>query len=260
MGLTIEFAGITTLLWHKDRKEATVVLVDLAAAGFHKHHAAMAMEGGHEVSCPDPDLSIAVPGQELELGIWNLQGTDIELIADGGPLEVDDTEVDVTQAPADNASSIQWLPEIGALCQSRTLAPGVPISARMQLKTGNITSTRAGHELIRVVFDDDDRQVGDERYILPRFLVRIDSPRVKIRLDTNREFKFETDHHVTISNTCVCEPVSRGAPGHFYGHYLLVEAKRKPRIRRTYRSGRPKGATFAWPADPEYCFSAYALI
>lgn len=271
MSLTIEFAGVSTFLWqpaNSQRKgasgnghdEAAVVLVDLGAAGFHPHHATLATEGTSGVSCPDPDTSIAVPGSPLELGIWNLDGTEIELIADAGPLKVDDEEIDNTQPPPDTTGSIRWLPEIGALCQSRTLAPKVPTAARLRLTTGRVSSTAAAHPPVKLAFDDNDQPIdGGERYVLPRFIVELDCARAALRLDGKREFRFSGDHHVIISNTCVCDASKVGAPGHFYAHYLLVEAKRKPRVRHT--SGvfkRPK--TFAIPDDPGQCYCAYAMI
>lgn len=267
MSLTIEFAGVSTLLWQKGDKpnggEATVVLVDLGQAGFHTHHATLAMEGNSSVSCPDPDTSIAVPGVPSELGIWDLRGTELEIIADGKPLEVDDSEIDEAKVPAVQAGSIRWLPEIGGLCQSRTLAPGVPIATRLRLSTGRVSATAAQHPPIRVAFDEvvdeRDRVIGGERYILPRFMVEIESAKVTLRVDKKREFKFDTDHNVIISNTCVCEPPTRSGAGHFYGHYLLVEAKRKPRVRRTSGPFR-REKMFSVPEAPEHCFCAYAMI
>lgn len=270
MSLTIEFAGVSTFLWRKanekdkDAKDqGEVVLVDLAAAGFHPHHATLATEGGSGISCPDPDTSLALPGWPSELGVWNLKGVEIELIADAAPLAVDDGEIKLQDAPPEGTGSIRWLPEIGGLCQSRTLAPRVPTAARMRLNTGRVSATAARHPPLRVMFDEvvdgNDQPIDGERYVLPRFIVEIDCAKAVLRLDAKREFRFEADHHVIISNTCVCEHARFGAANHFYGHYTLLEAKRKPRIRQT--SGefrRPK--LFSVPEDPPQCFCAYAMI
>lgn len=258
MGLTIEFAGVSTFVWNKDRNSAEAVLVDLGASGFHKHHATLATEGAPGLSCPDPDISVAVPGSPLELGIWTLNG-ELAVSADAAPLDVDDGAIEHGNPPSHQNGSIRWLPEIGAICQSRTLASKVPVAARLPLTIGRVSSTAAAHPPMRVAFDVADEGLGEERYVLPRFMVEIDAPAVTLRLDAKRELRFANDHHVIISNTCVCEPAGAAGAGHFYGHYLLVDAKRKPAVRRT--SGpflRPK--TFAIPSAPEHCFSAYLEI
>lgn len=262
MSLTIEFAGIATLVRQRARREASVVLVDLGAAGFHAHHAALGISGGPGLSCPDPDLSIAVPGQPMELGVWGLQGTDIEIVADSGPLHIVDDPVDSTEPPPPNAESVRWLPEIGELCQSRTLATRVPISSRLRLRTGRVTSTAAAHPLVRVVFEDDGEPIGPARYLLARFLVEIPCAKAVLKLDAQRELTFDSDRHVLISNTCVCEPKSGGRGGHFYAHYLLLDQrKREPRIRRTEGPRGPAStATFSFPEDPEHCFTGFVDI
>jgi hypothetical protein len=270
MSLTIEFAGVTTFLWRKAnakdkdaQHQGEVVLVDLGNAGFHPHHATLATEGNRGITCPDPDTSVAVPGWPSELGIWNLKNAEIELIADAAPLTVEDGEINAQEPPPDTTGSIRWLPEIGSLCQSRTLAPRVPSAARMRLNMGRVSATAAKHPPVRVVFDEvvdgEDRVIDAERYILPRFMVEIECARAILRLDGQREFRFDADHHVIISNTCVCDHAKFGAANHFYGHYALLEAKRKPRVRQT--SGefrRPKH--FSVPSDPAQCYCAYAMI
>lgn len=259
MSLTIEFAGISTLVWNKDRNQAEAVLVDLGAAGFHSHHAVLAAMGGDGITCPEPDTSVAVPALPIELGIWNLEG-DVELIADGGPLSVNDDQIDATKPPKDTGS-IRWLPELGELCLSRTLAPGVPVAARLPLKTGQVSATAARHDPIQLEFDDDAGLVVPRRYVMARFVVEVPCDKATIRFG-EREIRFDGNHHrVVISNTCACEPVARGAAGHFYAHYLLVEAKRKPRVRRIGPFNRtPNIAFFSWPADVEICLCSYVQI
>lgn len=260
MSVTIEFAGISTLVWHREKQEAEVVLVDLEAHGFHRHHATLAMTGGTGIVTPDPDISLAVPGRPIELAVWNLKGTEIEIGCDPEPLNVQDEPINATEPPPANAESIRWLPEIGELCGSRELARDVKVAARIRIKSGRITSTLARHELVRAQFSDEGRALAPVRYFLPRFLVELPGKRVTLRLDRKRTLEFQTDHTLVISNTCVCEPTFKGGAGHFYGHYRVVQRKREPII-RSFRGAGPSGLkTFAWPAAPEECFCAYLMI
>jgi hypothetical protein len=257
MSLTIEFAGVTTLVWDKARNEATAFLLDLGAEGFHQHYATLATEGGSHVTCPDPDTAVTMPGAPIELGVWNLKGTDIEIDADATPLDIDDEKIDETQKPPERSGSIRWLPELGELCQSRILARHLRYAARVRLPVGRVSTTAAGQPLLRVVFEDNDQPICQERYLLPRFMVEIDCAKATVRLGKDRELKFASDHHVIISNTCVCEQTTADpGSGHFYAHYLLVDTKRKPRIRRVNGPFRHvKG--FSVPEDPEHCCPSY---
>jgi hypothetical protein len=260
MSLTIEFAGISTLVWNKDKQEAEVRLVDMEAHDFHKHYAALGMTSAHGVSAPDPDISISVPGRPMELGVWNLKGTEVEIIGcDPGPLDVEDDPVNGVQPPQRFAESIRWLPDIGELCQSRRLSTKVRLATRIPIKSGRITATAANHELIRAQFLDDGRAVAPVRYYLPRFLVELPGKKISLRLDGKRTLEFSGDHEVIISNTCVCEPVVKKGSGHFYAHYLVVEPERQPRVRRL--KNPPYGVkAMAWPMDPEFCFAAFVQI
>lgn len=261
MSLTIEFAGITTLVWDKAKGEAEVLLVDLAAAGFDRHHAMLAMADSPAVVAPQPDASIAVPGQPLELGLWNLAGTEITIEAkDGGPLEVVADAVNADDPPGPGAESIRWLANISELCQSNTLNAKCPIAARLRIKSGRITATAANYPQVRAQFSLDDRPLGPMHYVLSRFMLEVLGEDVTLRLDSRRTIEVHTDHHAMVSNTCVFERNFGLNAGHFYAHYLIVKAQRRPTVRRMPMLQRVAFAAFSVPDDPEHCMPAFVEL
>jgi hypothetical protein len=263
MSLTIEFAGITTLVWHTATNEAEVLLIDLEAAGFHRHQASLGVPAQSDIEAPDPDTSIAVPGSPMELGVWNLKGcTDIQVDgADVASLEVVADDINAAEPPAADEDSIKWLPEIGELCGSRTLSTRIPVAARMRIRSGRITATAARHPQIRAEFSDENRSLGPARYYLPRFMLELPGADISLRLDGKRTVTFRRDHEVMISNTCVCEPVFRVRGGHFYAHYLVTEPQRRPRMRSYVQGQGPMGPqAFAIPPSPDECFSAFFML
>lgn len=261
MSLTIEFAGISTLVWNKQRNEAEVLLVDLAAAGYQRHHAMLAMADNPCVVAPKPDASVAVPGQPLELGLWNLKGAEIEIDAkQAGPLEVVADEVNAAEPPAPGAESIRWLPNIGELTDSQTLNPRCPIAARIRITSGRITATAANFPQTRVQFFDGDRPLGAVRYTLSRFMLEVPDADVRLRLDGKRTIDVHTDHTAMISNTCAYESAFEGMSGHFYAHYLTVAARRRPTLLSTRSRQRAAFAAFSWPSDPEMCVPAFVEL
>lgn len=261
MSLTIEFAGISTLVWNKATNEAEVLLVDLAAAGYQRHHAMLAMADNTAVVAPQPDASIAIPGQPLELGIWNLHGAEIEIDAkDAGPLEVVADPVNDAEPPAPGAESIRWLPDISDLCQSRSLNTKCPIAARVRIRSGRLTATAANFPQVRAQYFDGDRPLGPARYTLSRFMLEVPSTDVRLRLDERRVIDVHTDHHAMISNTCAYESAFTGMSGHFYAHYLTVAARRRPIVQTVRSARRAAFAAFSWPADPEHCVPAFVEL
>ncbi len=265
MSLTIEFAGITTLVWHKAKGEAEVILIDLEKAGYERHQAALGMPPRIGVVAPEPDTSIAVPGRPMELAIWGLKGTQIEVRGgDTGPLRVAAGEIKSAEPPPPVADSIYWLPEIGELSGSKSVSKAAPIAARMRVRSGRITATAAAHPQIRGQFISGGRELGPLRYFLPRFILEIDGTDISLCLDAHRTLEFPVDHTVIISNTCACKPLLAGDPArdHFNAHYLVAEEpQRRPTIQARILGNGPTGLkAFAIPPSPDQCFSAFFLV
>lgn len=68
-------------------------------------------------------------GADTDLGLWNLMGTDVEMLGAAGAVSVDHSPVDVTKQPSKTAESIRWLADIGLLTESATLNPACPTAA-----------------------------------------------------------------------------------------------------------------------------------
>jgi hypothetical protein len=179
-----------------------------------------------------------------------LLGTTVELVGASGKLTMDDGKVDVTKKPTNQARSVRWLANVGTLCDSEALNPVCPTAAIIQLPAGHITSTGAAVSR-KVAFSDDGVPVGPDRYCLPRF--RVDVPfasELAIRLSRERVLRFADSMTIMISNTCVCG-LGVGVPAnHFYGHYDVVQARRRP----TVRLAGPQPKT---PMFPELCWPGF---
>src|SRR5215207_4361986 len=110
--LTIDFAGICTLVWHKKAATAEIRLVELASAGFQRHYAALGIAVNertpHALKGPEADSAMSLPDSDTDLGLWSLSGCDVEIVGAAGKLVVDDSKVDVTKKPAEDAESIRW--------------------------------------------------------------------------------------------------------------------------------------------------------
>ena len=102
--LTIEFSGISTLVWNKKAGTAEVRLVDLTSAGFERHYAALGLmvqeSSARGVRGPGADAAVSLPGEQTDIGLWNLDGTTIEIAGATGKLTVDDSKVDPTKKPS----------------------------------------------------------------------------------------------------------------------------------------------------------------
>jgi hypothetical protein len=71
-----------------------------------------------------------------------------------------------------------------------------------------------------------------------------------IRLSRERVLRFADSMTIMISNTCVCG-LGVGAPAnHFYGHYEVVQARRRPTV-------RPAGPQPKTPMFPELCWGGF---
>ena len=92
--------------------------------------------------------------------------------------------------------------------------------------------------------------LGPARYCLPRFRIVIPfEQELSVRLDRQRVLRFTAATSIMISNTCVCGLGVSSPANHFYGHYDVVRAKRRPRV-------QPAGPQPMMPAFPEWCFAA----
>ena len=58
---------------------------------------------------------------------------------------------------------------------------------------------------------------------------------------------------IVISNTCVCAVGMPGMPNHFYAHYDVVDARRRPTV-------APAGVQPMTPSWPEFCYMGYVEI
>ncbi len=251
--LTIEFSGISTLVWNPKKGTAEVRLVDLASAGFQQHYAALGLAVGEDtpdaLKGPDAEAAVSLPSVNVDMGVWNLMGTEVDIIGASGKLMVDDAKVDVTKKPAKTAESVRWLADIGFLSESSSLDPLCPIAAIIRIPAGRITVTAiAGSR--KVDFLEEGTPIGPTRFCSPRFKAVIPFDKVlAIRLDRRRVLRFADSMSVIVSNTCVCGLGVRGKPNHFYAHYDVTKAKRRPTVKRA-------GKQLKFPSWPEFCWPA----
>src|SRR5215211_8795464 len=165
--LTIQFAGISTFVWDRKRGTAEVRMVDLASAGFQQHYAALSIaiteDTPRAIVGPDADAALSLPASNTDLGLWNLIGSDVQIVGGAGKLTVDDSKVDVTKKPAKTAESVRWLANLRELTESDTPNPICPISATVQIPAGRITAN-ARVVSRKVEFQNDGTPVGPNRY------------------------------------------------------------------------------------------------
>jgi hypothetical protein len=252
--LTIDFSGICTLLLDRKAAVATVHLVDLASAGFQRHFAALGLvvsdDMGRGIKGPDADAAVSLPGDDRDVGLWDLLGTEIELVGATGKLTVDDSRIDPTKKPGAKSESLEWLPNIGFLAQSTKVDAVCPTAATIEITAGHITALAAGSPR-KVEFVDGGTLVAPPRYYLPRFRARIPfEQELALRLDRQRVLRFTDSSSVMISNTCVCGLGQASPANHFYAHYDVVQAKRRPKV-------QPSGAQPMTPLQPEWCFVGF---
>ena len=252
--LTIEFSGICTLIWNPKTGSAEVKLVDLGSAGFQRHYAALGLtvaasdaDTMQGVKGPDADAAVSLLGQDIDVGLWNLRGSDVEFVGATGKLTVDDSKVDVTRKPPKKGGSVQWLANVSVLCESQQLDPVCPTATILRIPAGHISSI-GGDMARKIEFVADGTPVGPARYCLPRFQAVIPfEQELAVKLSRERVFRFTRSATIMISNTCVCG-LGQGRPAnHFYGHYEVVQAKRRPVV-------EPAGPKPMFPSWPELCF------
>ena len=252
--LTIEISGICTLVWNKKAATAEVHLVDLASAGFERHYAALGLAVSEStpraVKGPNADAAVSLLGEHTDMGLWNLRDTTTEIVGATGKLTVDDSKIDPTKKPPAKPGSIRWAADIGLLCESARVDPICPTAAVFRIPAGHITSA-GGAFAKKVQFKDGATPVGPDRYCVPRFQVTVPFEReLALRLDRTRVLRFSDSMSVILSNTCVCG-LGEGQPAnHFYGHYDVVEAKRKPTV-------EPAGKNVKFPWFPEFCIPGF---
>jgi len=252
--LTVEFSGISTLIWNQKAGTADVYLADLASLGFPRHYAALSIAitetTPHQaIKGPDADAAISVAQANMDIGLWNLMGTDVEIVGATGKLSVDDTKPDVSKEPGKRAESIRWLADVGLLCESDNLDPLCPVAATIRIPAGHITAA-ATEAARKLEFVDNGTPVIPDRYCTPRFKAVIPfTDHLAIRINRNKVLRFNDSMRVVVSNTCVCDLGLGPTPNHFYGHYGVIDAKRRPTVRRAGRESKV-------PSYPEICFSA----
>lgn len=256
--LTIELSGISTLVWNRKSGTADVHLVDLASAGFERHYAGLSFEIAEDsprtVKGPSADAAISVSGEEKDIGIWDLRGTTVEMVGATGKLTVDDSKVNVTKKPEKSARSIQWLANISFLTESRRLDPAAPTAAIVRIPAGHVTAGGGGGSRLIRFSDQDGHPIAPDRYCVPRFKVVIPFGReLAVRLSRERVLRFHESMKIMISNTCVCGLGVAPVANHFYGHYDVVEAKRRPKAERA-------GKLPLTPQWPELCIPAVVEI
>jgi len=255
--LTIEFSGISTLVWNKKAGTAEVYLVDLASAGFDKHFAGLGLEVSEStprgIKGPNADAAISVSGENKDIGIWNLLGTTVEIIGATGKLAVDNSKVNPTEKPDKNAQSILWMANVSRLTESQKLDPVCPTAAVIKIPAGRITA--AGAEGARKIeFLNNGAPVEPDRFCVPRFKVVIPfANELAVRLSRDRVLRFSESMQVMISNTCVCGLGVGPAANHFYGHYDVVQAKRRP-------TAKPAGRQRMMPWYPEICMPGFVEV
>jgi hypothetical protein len=255
--LTIHFSGICTFVWDRKRGTAEVRMVDLASAGFQQHYAALGIaiteNTPKAITGPDADAAISLASVNTDLGLWNLIGSDVKIVGATGKLSVDDGKVDVTKKPAKTAESIRWLANLQELTESDTANPICPVSATVQIPAGRITgNARVGAR--KVEFLADGTPIGPNRYCVPRLTATIPfDQEIALVLDRRRIIRFTASMEVVISNTCVCALGMTGQPNHFFAHYDVVKAKRRPTV-------QPAGPGVMMPSWPEFCYMAFVEL
>lgn len=252
--LTVHFSGICTFVWDRKQGSAQVRMVDLASAGFQQHYAALGIAISENtpkaITGPDADSAISLANVNTDMGLWNLMGCDVQIVGGTGKLTVDDSKVDVSKKPAKTAESIRWLPNLRELTESDTSNPICPISATVSIPAGRLTANaRIGAR--KVEFLNDGTPIGPNRYCVPRLTATIPfDQEIALVLDRRRIIRFSASMEVVISNTCVCALGSTGQPNHFYAHYDVVNAKRRPTV-------QPAGPGIKMPSWPEFCYMAF---
>ena len=229
-------------------------MVDLGSAGFDQHYAALGMPVTDTtpptLRGPDADAAISLPGSSADMGIWSLMGTDVEIVGATGNLTVDDSKADVTKKPTKSSTSIQWLANVGFLADASTLDGVCPTSAIIRIPAGHLTASPSSATR-KVEFIDGEKPVGPARFCLSRFQVAIPFEHdLAIRLDRQRVLRFADSTSIVISNTCVCAMSKLQGPNHFYAHYDVVRAKRRP----TFQPAGPQPKT---PLFPEWCWVGF---
>jgi hypothetical protein len=255
--LMIEFSGISTLVWNRKAGTAEVHLVDLGSAGFQRHHAALSLEvtesTPHGVKGPNADAAISVAAEDKDIGLWSLSGTTVDIVGATGKLTVDDSKVDVTKKPSKKAESIRWLADVGFLCDSRRLDPVCPTASIIRIPAGHI-SAAATAVARKLEFLDAGTPLGPERYCTPRFKIVIPfEQELALRLNRERVLRFTASMKIMVSNTCVCGLGVGPTANHFYGHYEVVQAKRRPTAKRA-------GPAPLTPSFPEICYGGFVEL
>jgi hypothetical protein len=256
--LKIHFAGICTFVWDKKNGTAEMRLVDLASAGYQQHYAALSIAITEDtprtaIIGPDAEVAVSLPGVNSDVGVWNLIGTDVRFVGATGKLTVDDSKIDGGKKPVKTATSVRWLPNVGELTESDAANATCPIAAVIHIPAGHITAD-ARVASRKVEFSNDGTPIGPSRYYASRFAVEMPfDTSIAVVLDRRRIIKFTESMEIVISNTCVCALGQEHAPDHFYAHYDVVDAKRRPTV-------KPAGTmpqTVFWP---EFCIPAYVQM
>ena len=142
--------------------------------------------------------------------------------------------------------------DIGFLCDSDRLDSVCPTAAMIRLPAGQIRS--AGADARKVQFLANGEPVGPERYCRPRFEAVLPFEReLAVRLDQRRVLRFTDSMRIIVSNTCVCGLGMSNPPNHFYGHYEVVQAARRPTV-------EPAGKKAKFPWYPEYCNPGFVQV
>ena len=229
--LTVEFAGICTLVRTKNKAEVLLVNVKdaLRAAGHDdkaaQHSAILSVATiEHQSDC---HRTVCVPGDPREYAVWDLSDSEVEFWG-----------VNVPPANGgEKASGIAGLISLNEICyggKPAKLKSNPSLACRVSLPTG---ATGAITGLMqdptrRIEFRDaSDHAIVAARSYAPRFQLRLDfkdEARIKIKdresQDTIVELKFKKNAAVLIGN--LCHEVA-SAKNHFYAHYTLLEGGRE---------------------------------
>ena len=255
--LTIHFSGICTFVWDRKQGTAEIRMVDLASAGFQQHYAALGIavteDTPRAISAPDADAAVSLAAMNTDMGLWNLIGSDVKIVGGKGRLTVDDSKVDGARKPAKTVESIRWLPNLAELTESDTTNALCPISATVQIPAGHVTgNARIGAQ--KVEFLNNGTPIQPNRFYVPRLTATIPfDTEIALVLDRRRIIRFTASMEIVISNTCVCALGMPGMPNHFYAHYDVVNARRKPTV-------QPAGSGMRMPSWPEWCYMAFVEI
>jgi len=255
--LTIHFSGICTFVWDRKRGSAEVRMVDLASAGFQQHYAALGIavteNTPRAITAPDADAAVSLAAMNCDMGLWNLIATDVKIVGGTGKLTVDDSKVDPSKKPAKTVESIRWLPDLGELTESNKTNSLCPISATVEIPAGHVTgNARIGAQ--KVEFVNDGTPIQPNRYYVPRLTAAIPfDSEIALVLDRRRIIRFTASMEIVISNTCVCALGMPGMPNHFYAHYDVVNARRRPTV-------QPAGPGVKMPSWPEWCYMAFVEV